>query len=67
MLDGFSEAGQCKTYSGGLVLMRIFDSDERIFSTALAAQMAEKEVVVNLDDQITDPNGYCILRWIYLK
>lgn len=67
ILNGFFEAGECKTYSGGYVLMRILDSDERIFSTALAAQMAEKEVVVSVDDQIIDSRGCCILRWIHLK
>ncbi|EOX4083457.1 hypothetical protein ACM65P_004570 [Vibrio alginolyticus] len=66
LVNGFTNAGKCKTSSDGLILIRM-PKEEREFSVALAAQLSGKELVVSVDDTRLDSNGYCILRWLNLK
>lgn len=65
MLNGVTSAGNCPTH-GGLVMIVIPKSSDRAFSIALAAQMAEKELYVSLDDTRLTPGGSCIVRWLQL-
>lgn len=64
MLNGVTEAGTCATGGSGLVIVRIPDSADRAFSTALAAQVAGKRVELSVNDEVTGLGGHCLLRWL---
>ena len=62
-LKGVSSVGSCRTTSGYAIL-RIADNMDRAYSTALAAQMSGKRLIVNINDDDKDSTGACWVRWL---
>lgn len=63
LIENESSAGTCPT-TEGLVIIRIPESESRAFSMALAAQLADKEVAVDVKESFTDTSGACKARWL---
>lgn len=66
-IDGFVDGGNCAKH-GGMVTIRLSEGEggNRQLSMIMAAQMAGKEVIANIDDTRTDGSSTCIVRYILL-
>jgi hypothetical protein len=62
-LDTATSAGSCPTdpTTGKVYIML---PTEKAYSTALAAQLAGRQVIVSLDDTHKDSRGNCVMRWM---
>ena len=67
VLPGISESPSCAKHTGNYVAA--FDaSKSEIISLALAAKMADREVIVTIDDSIKYPVGdFCVIQFLTIK
>ncbi|NOI30618.1 hypothetical protein [Vibrio coralliilyticus] len=55
----------CKSYASGTYAISIPENNETALTLLLSAKMANKQVMVTLDDSILFPdNGYCKLQYL---
>jgi len=66
LLNGVTNVGTCNK-ALGLVVIRIPEADSQAFSMALAAQMANKKLIIDINDSRKDSGGSCIMRWLKIK
>jgi hypothetical protein len=74
-ISGVGATGNCPLDSNGFLTVSINKpgtvgsidpSGNRIFATALAAELAGKTLAVHVDDTVLDIHGQCLVEWIYM-
>ena len=70
-LRGVTSAGVCGTanspYGQTRVVFRIRADMERVFDLAMLARGNNLDVMLSVDDTITDASGFCFIRWLSPK
>jgi hypothetical protein len=60
-LNNFTSAGNCLN-AHGLVVAKFSENHNRIFSLALAAKMADREVRLVVEDTAKNSEGFCLVK-----
>jgi hypothetical protein len=74
-ISGVGATGNCPLDNNGFLTVSINKpgtvgsidpSGNRIFATALAAELAGKTLTIHVDDTVLDIHGQCLVEWIYM-
>ncbi len=60
-LNNFISAGNCLN-AHGYVVAKFSENHDRVFSLAIAAKMAGKEIRLVVDDTVKNSEGFCLVK-----